>query len=196
MLPIHLLQDLEVVGIADTLGRAVQPRLLPPVYRTKDGATVLYPPYSFVPGGIVPSMECPADDFAERVRLEQMTELPAQPARERWLLWVDDRQKVRYQSNYTVQTAFDKLFALHLSTARAAIEKLNPDLDTAYRHAAIAHAVVPDHLDPLVIRGAIQKYRGDELNLCDTRNFAARRIAPADFDTLISHKQRTFAAPN
>ena len=98
-------------------------------------------------------------------------------------LWVNAEGTVAYNSKTTVKKAFGDIFTTHLALAEKKLA--GGDYAAAGQHAAVARAVKPSHLDPLVIRAAAERMAGQHSQFAFTRHIASDYVTPAEFDRLV-----------
>lgn len=186
-----LYRELDIIGYADVPGTRIHPRILPPVFRVRGTQRVLFPPYSLLRDSVAGAVESSMEEFSDRAANgRQITALPdVRPAQEAHHLWIDDQNNVHYSARLDVQKAFDDLFFRHLVEAEKALAQNPPALDDAYSHAAVAHAIRPEHIDPLVIRGVVEWERHDVDSQDYTEELAREQTALANFRQLVAARR-------
>lgn len=179
------LHDFDIIGFSSTIETPALPRVLAPVFRDRTQAdVVLLPPFTVVGDEVFNVTKTNSAEFQALAAREQITALDAPiRARTNHDLWVNPEGIVAYAPKAEVKKAFKALFTRHLALAELALAA--DDHEAACRHAAIARAVNPGHLDPLVIRATAERRSGDATRLAFTRHIAQDIVAPAEFDRLI-----------
>lgn len=179
------LYDLDIIGFASTLETPVLPRILAPVFQTRENDTmVLMPPFSIVGDEVFKAAPVTLNEFDDLVRRGQVTRLEKPiPGGVGHDLWVSEKGIVAYELKSKVKEAFASIFEQHLLDAERALT--SGDYDAAAEHAGVARAVNPTHIDPLVIRATAERL-GDQLSrFTFTRHLAADYLSPGEFDRLV-----------
>jgi hypothetical protein len=183
---IFQITDLKIIGFADALSEVIHPRILPPIFQQRSGTAVLFPPFIIINGRVLDAYAETHEVFEQRVNAECATKFSGDAIIDNHL-WVDDTNTVRYQPRYEIQKAFDSIFDYHLNAANEAWKKR--DLEVSYLHAAIAHAVKPEHIEPLVLRGAVEWERLESDALDYTQELAGDQMGSVEFKELILLKR-------
>lgn len=175
----------DIIGFASTIETPALPRVLAPVFRDRTQADViLLPPFTVVGDEVFNVTQTNTAEFDALVAQEKLTNLDVPiPAKTNHDLWVNPEGHVVYAPKVEVKKAFRALFTKHLALAEAELVAMNSE--AACQHAAIARAVNPGHLDPLVIRATAERQLGDMTRFAFTRHIAEDIVAPAEFDRLI-----------
>ncbi len=181
----YSISDLDIIGYFSLLEKKVLPRILPPVYQVRQEPNiVLLPPFTQLGDEIFGMTVSSLPEFDDYVRKEEATRLQNSiPGQIHHELWVDDHRRVAYESRIAVRRGFNEIFGRHLQAARAALRQKN--WDAAWDHAAVARAVNPNHIDPLVIRAAAESCSGECDAAAFTKTMAADLLAPAEFEKLV-----------
>tara|TARA_R110002049_G_scaffold123907_1_gene279248 strand:+ start:803 stop:1456 length:654 start_codon:yes stop_codon:yes gene_type:complete len=182
------LTDLDIIGFASIIETLTLPRVLAPVFQVRTQQdTVLLPPFTVNGDEVFNVTVSNRAEFDALCAQEKLTPLaPAIPAKVNHDLWVNPDGQTAYQPKAEVKRTFNRLFTEHLNLAE---EKLAAgDNDAACRHAAIARALKPAHLDPLIIRATAEILLGETSRLAFTRHIAEDIVAPLEFDKLIQNR--------
>lgn len=180
------LLDFDIIGFASVVETPTLPRVLPLVFRKRDESEkILLPPFNLIFDEIFGATESDSEELEDLIAKEQITRLPEpMPGKIAHDLWVNENGKVSYNPKAEVQEAFKDIFTKHLESARKALEK--KDYAAAGRHAAVARAVNPTHLDPLVIRAATEQLTGKTSQVNFTRHLASSHISVDRFDRMMA----------
>lgn len=175
----------DIIGFASTIETPALPRVLAPVFRDRTQPDViLLPPYTVLGDEVFNVTPTKTAEFDALVAQEKLTTLVAPiSAKPNHDLWVNPEGQVAYALKAEVKKAFKALFSKHLALAEAELVAMNSE--AACQHAAIARAVNPGHLDPLVIRATAERQLGDMTRFAFTRHIAEDIVVPAEFDRLI-----------
>ena len=177
---------LEIIGYASTLGTPVLPRVLAPVFRCLEQPDqILLPPFTQTVDEVFNAGESTVAEFHYLVTAEEATPLPeAIRGKVSHDLWVNAEGEVAYDPKGAVKKAFGEIFKKHLAIAEEKLKEKEYEL--ACEHAAIARAVNPSHIDPLVIRGAAERLMADWSRFAFTRHIASSYLSPVEFDRLVN----------
>jgi len=156
-----LLDELEVIGYADTLPGGKGPAVVPPVfrYRARTESCVL-PPFRIVGEWLIGSQSV---SFAEvqELMVEERVTLPnglSIPTSKDHQLWIDEDGVVHYEPS---GKARGNLRGIHLHHLRAGITALGKgEIDIAQEHAGIALAADDKALEPRALIAACYALRG------------------------------------
>jgi hypothetical protein len=188
MNPHWSLLNLDIIGFASVLETPVLPRVLAPVFRDRTKPeTVLLPPFTVVGDEVFNAGLTTMSELDSFVAQKKVT-LVEHPiaAKVRHELWVDDKGAVSYSSKPAVKQALEQIFSTHLAAAND--ELAAKHYDAACEHAAVARAVMPAHIDPLVIRAAAELMTGQTSRLGFTKDIARHYLSPAEFDQLVQER--------
>lgn len=189
------IDQLHIIGYSSALEQPVLPRVLPPVFQVRDEPdTILMAPFSRVGEDIIAPVEVTVGEFDDFVAQGKATKLEAPiPGRADHDLWVNDLGTVRYEARAIVKNALATLFSEHLL---AATQKLSTKAYAdAARHAAVARAANPAHLDPLVIRAAAERLEGKTSQVAFTQHLAEKYIAQGEFRHLVEELIASLTSP-
>lgn len=179
------LSDLDIVGFASIIETPTLPRVLAPVFQKRQEPDfVVLPPFSLVADEVFNFKESNQAGLAALVSQEKITRLSEPiPAHSNYDLWVNPHGNVAYARKWEVKKAFKEIFESSMALAKT---ELNARRYTAAsQHAAVARAVNPIHIDPLVIRGAAERLLGQLQQFALTRHLASDLISPQEFDSLV-----------
>lgn len=184
----------DIIGFASTIETPALPRVLAPVFRDRTQPdSVLLPPFTVVGDEVFNVTQTNTAEFQALIAQEELTALDEPiPAKTNHDLWVNPEGTVAYASKTEVKKAFKALFNKHLALAEAALAINNHE--AACQHAAIARAVNPGHLDPLVIRATAERQSGNMTRFAFTRHMAQDIVAATDFDQLIEARMGGLSA--
>ena len=185
MKPHWSLLNLDIAGFASVLETPTLPRVLAPVFRDRNQQHVLLlPPFTLVGDEVFNATCCSVAEFEAMSVQGKLTRLEKPiPGKMNHDLWLNPEGIVAYDSKSAVKRAFADIFTKHLALAE---EKLGTqDYDAACQHAAIARAVKPSHLDPLVIRAAAERMSGQTSRFAFTCHIATDYVSAAEFDQLV-----------
>ncbi|MCB1086045.1 MAG: hypothetical protein KDM63_03295 [Verrucomicrobiae bacterium] len=191
MKPHWSLSSLDVIGFASVLETPTLPRILAPVFEDRaNPGTVLLPPFSVVEEEIFNAVAVTADEWDDLVQSQKVTRLETpRPAQVSHDLWVNPDGDVGYAPKAEVKRAFAALFEKHIALAE---EKFSSkDFTGACENAAVARAVNPTHIDPLVIRAAAELLTGESKRYRFTSHLATKYLSWEDFKLLVLAKIRT-----
>lgn len=188
------LYDFDIIGFASTIETPALPRVLAPVFRDRTQLdTILLPPFTVVGDEVFNVTTTNSAEFDSLLAQGKLTALGVHiSAKPNHDLWVNPEGQVSYLPKIEVRKAFKALFTKHLALAEAELAAMNQE--AACQHAAIARAVNPGHLDPLVIRATAERQLGDMTRFAFTRHIAEDIVAPAEFDRLIEARMGGAAA--
>ena len=183
------LTDLDIIGFASILETPTLPRLLAPVFRERASTDfVLLPPFTLQFNEVFNVTQTNTAGLEALVAQEKLTLLqPPIAAQTNHDLWVNPEGQVAYAPKAEVKKAFIDLFEKHLALAEAGLAARS--YEAACQHAAIARAVNPGHLAPLIIRATAERSLGLLAPFAFTRHIAKDIVTSAEFDRLI--KDRT-----
>ena len=179
------LTNLDIIGFASIIETPTLPRVLAPVFqvRTQED-TVLLPPFTVSGDEVFNVTVANRAEFDALCTQEKLTPLQnVIPAKVNHDLWVNPEGQTAYQSKAEVKKTFQHLFDEHLRLAEQHLSAAEPE--PACQHAAIARAVNPGHLDPLIIRATAEILLGEPSRLSFTRHIAEDIVAPFEFDKLL-----------
>ena len=179
------LQNLDIIGFASIVETPTLPRVLAPVCRDRTSPdSVILPPFTVIGDEVFNFHAADMAEFGSLVAQEKLTRLPAPiAAKVNHDLWVNSDGQVTYEPKAEVKKAFQRLFKDHLALAEQCLS--DKEYEAACQHAAIARAVNPVHLDPLIIRAVAERSLGQNTRFAFTRHLAEDIVTPAEFDQLI-----------
>jgi hypothetical protein len=179
------LYDFDIIGFASTIETPALPRVLAPVFRDRTQPdVVVLPPFTVLGDEVFNVIRTNTAELQALVAQEKLTIVDSPiPAKTNHDLWVNPEGFVAYASKAEVKKAFKALFTKHLALAEVALAA--NDHEAACRNAAIARAVNPGHLDPLVIRATAERQSGDMNRFAFTQHMAQDIVASGEFDRLI-----------
>ena len=177
--------NLDIIGLASIVEAPTLPRVLAPVFRDRTSPdSVILPPFTVIGDEVFNFHPAGMAEFEALVSQEKLTSLPAPiAAKVNHDLWVNPDGHVAYEPKAEVKKAFKQLFKDHLALAEQFLSA--KDFGAACQHAAIARAVNPVHLDPLIIRAVAERSLGQHTRFAFTRHLAEDIVTPAEFDQLI-----------
>lgn len=182
------LHDLDIIGFSSVLEAEPLPRILAPIFQSRQTPDlVIMPPFCLVSDEVFKGNLSTLDELDAFEARQQVTRLATafqgQPNHD---LWVNDKGEVAYDRKSKVKSEFQKIFDRHLMLAK---EKLaEQDWKAACDAAAIARAMNPNHLDPLIILGQAELQMGDLKRFAFTQYIATELIAAAEFEKLVREK--------
>jgi hypothetical protein len=156
------INDLEIVGYANVLKETMLPSVVPPVFRLRaDSRRAFLPPYSFNAGFLCNATEVTQSELEGLRDSGEITLFDvAFPARADFELWVDQSFQWHYEP---VDEAEDKLRGIANEEIKHAEEALQRnDLEQAERLSGIAISADDRRVEPLAIKAAIRRMRGNK----------------------------------
>jgi hypothetical protein len=177
--------NLDIIGFASVLESPTLPRVLAPVFRDRNQPEmVLLPPFSLVADEVFNATPVPVSEL-EALAIQKRVTAFGEPLRAKLNhdLWVDADGFVAYEPKAVVKSTFGDIFTKHLALAEERLAA--KDYTGAGQHAAIARAVKPSHLDPLVIRAAAERLSGQHAQVSFTRHIAADYVSAGEFERLV-----------
>lgn len=178
------LYDLIVIGFASTIERPTLPRVLAPVFRARETPEViLLPPLRLLADEVFDATVADTAEYEALLAQEKLTRFPEEQAKLNHDLWVAENGSVSYSPKTEVKAAFKGMFRTHLELAKRALTDRN--FTAVARHAAVARACDPAHLDPLIVRAAGEKIAGHDSQLAFTCRIASRYISLEEFNRLV-----------
>jgi hypothetical protein len=176
---------LEIVGFASVIGPDPLPRILPPVFRSRENEDIfILPPFAVSGDEVFNATQVGRSDFEALVDKGSITPLDtAIPADTNRDLWVDAEGQIHYDLKSTARKAFEQIFEKHLALAQESLDAR--EYAAVGRHTAIARAVKPSHLNPLVLRATAEKLADKHQEAAFTRHIASAYVSPAEFDQLV-----------
>ncbi len=184
MTEITALENLELIGYADVLGRDLWPAVVPPVFRETKSGKVLAPPFrthgDHVYGGVWDTYERWLELVARNEMTELKSPLQARPDHE---LWIDLAGKVRYEPRHKARKALQELSSQYLSMAQ---EKLKTDDLSEAENLAQRAINANDHqVDALALSAAVCRAQRREDNFTLLRRLAAPFCDGDSFDQIV-----------
>jgi hypothetical protein len=179
------IEQLEVIGYAESLGPAMVPSIVPPVFRFRSHPDrALLPPFS-LSGGFVCGATVVSD--AEIRELRDAGELflfeSSYAARPDFELWIDERFRDHYDSRASVRRILQDFARQSITQAKTALA----DGDTAGAERLCSMAISADErcIDAFVLKAAIRRKEGN----ADGERLMARLVLayldPASFRRLV-----------
>lgn len=187
------IQDLEIVGYANTLAPEQTPTVVAPVYRAADGSGgLLFPPFDHYDAFVVGGTAGTEDDLDSLVSRGKATRLALPiPARSDHELWIDHDLHPHYGNGEEVEDHLRRVATSAIEAAEAALRSR----DLAAADAACTEALAADdgQIAPLAIKAAIRGLQGQFRHASLFRDLAARFCNASDFDALV-HRYRSLAS--
>ena len=155
-------EDLEIVGYADVLDETMLPSVVPPVFRIKaEPQRALLPPYSLNAGFLCNATEVPVSELEELRGSHEITLFDAEfPARRDFELWIDQSFQLHYQPLDEAGQNLSRIATEQIGHAEDAFRK--DDLGQAERSSGVALSADDARVEPLAIKAAICRIRGDQ----------------------------------
>lgn len=167
--------DLEIVGYADVLDEAMVPSVVPPVFRLKsDNQRIFLPPYSLNAGFLCNAAES-SPSALEHLRDSGEVTLIDSPfdARRDFCLWIDQSLEHHYEPLGEAERKMSSIADEEIVHAEAALSR--GDLQEAERVSGIAISADDRRVEPLAIKAALCRIRGDAAG----ERLMAKLAAPA-----------------
>jgi len=170
----YKLEDLEIVGYADTLDEAVVPQVVPPIFHRKEGADeYLLPPFRLSGSQVERAVVGRKIDFESAVHRGQATPLErpleARPDHE---LWIDQKLEPHYEPAKKARRSLGKIARQQIRQAHEALAA--GLLDDALFHSQAALSADDGSLDAILIKAIVYSRRHQ-----DNRVKALAEIAEA-----------------
>ncbi len=188
-LPISV-EQLEVIGYADSLLSAMVPSVVPPVFRFRDHPDrVLVPPF-MLNGGFV----CGASEItgSEARQLGNKGEIvlfePPVPAQSGFELWMSESGP-RYESRTLVKNTLRRLARQFVEQAEIAFR--GGDTEGAEQLCSAAVSADDRSTAALAIKGAIRRQQGDAEGERLMAELTEAWLEPAEFKVLVDHYAAT-----
>ena len=155
------IDQLEVIGYADSLEPGMLPSIVPPVFRFRaQRDRALLPPYTLNSGFLYGASE------VEYVRIQELYEadeivLFENPflAKAGFELWIDESTESRYETRSSARSSLQRLANQSIQLAKTAFE--NGNLAESERFCSSAIAADDKCLDAFVIKAAIRRREND-----------------------------------
>jgi hypothetical protein len=181
----HSVDDLEIVGYANVLSETMLPSVVPPVFRLKaDPDRAFLPPYSFNAGFLCNATEVPASELDELRDAGEITLFGGvSPARREFELWVDQSFHWHYQSFDEARRELGRIASEAIKQATDALRE--GDLPRAERLAGVAISADDRRVEPLAIKAAVRRSRGNPLGERLMAELAARVAGEESFRILV-----------
>ncbi len=179
------LEELEIVGYANVLKQTMLPSVVPPVFRFKtDASRALVPPYSLNAGFLCNATEVPQAELEDLSAAREITLFDALfPARAGFELWVDQSFQWHYQPLEEVNRTLSGIAAAEIENAEQALR--NGDLKQAERRSGVAISADDKRLEPLAIKAAIRRMRGNQPGERLMARLAAPVVSEGQFTSLV-----------
>ncbi len=178
----------DLIGFASFVEKPTLPRVLAPVLQNRDSPSmILLPPLRLVGDEIFEATESDREEFAALILQRRLTALEESFAgKSNYDLWVNPKGVIAYEPKATVKVAFKRIFDEHIRDAQEQL--VAQDYAAALRAAAIARAVNPSHLDPLVIRAVAERMLHQRAEADFTRHLASNYISVREFDQIVNDR--------
>lgn len=180
--------DLEITGYADVLKETMLPSVVPPVFRLKnDPGRAFLPPYSLNAGYLCNATEVgPAELEALKDAREITLFDRAFAAQRDHDLWVDPSFGWHYQPRAQVEAELSRLAGEAMRAAETAF--LEGKFDAAERLCAVAISADDRRIEPLVLKAAIHRKRGNRTGEALMAELASRVLGEQAFRELVDQR--------
>jgi hypothetical protein len=189
------LSELEIIGYSDVLTETTLPSVVPPVFRIKvEPDRVLLPPYSFNGGFVCDAAEVDESEFRALADDDEVTVFEeAVPATPGYELWVDRSFVWHYEPREQADGTLTQIAIESMNEAERALNR--GDLERAEHLSGSAISADDRRVEPLAIKAAIRRLRGDRAGEKVMEELAGRAVGPSLFDELVKHYCARHAAP-
>jgi hypothetical protein len=167
--------ELNVIGYADRLPKAMTPMVVPPVFGLRgEPGNALVPPFRYQDGRVINgTVICEAElrslEAAGKITLFAQS-IPAQDRHE---LWLDQDLNPHYEPAWA---AIDRLKKIAAEAHRRAEDALlRGEFDVAAKYCRTALCANDRSLSHIVLAAAIADARGDEMKVARMRDIARQR---------------------
>jgi hypothetical protein len=184
--------DLEIVGYATALKESMLPSIVPPVFRLKSNANLIrLPPYIINNGILCNSTEVAASELKALENAQEVT-LFEHPfaARCGYDLLVTNDFRWSYLSRKEARDSLNKIASEHVERAKSALAERN--LTAAEKSASIAISANDRLVEPLAVKAAIRRLKGDKSGYRLMKRLAEDLISASGFDELIEAVARGY----
>lgn len=181
------LDDLEIVGYANVLLETMLPSVEPPVFRLKaDTRRALLPPYHLNGGFLWNATEVPDSELEELRDSEEITLFDsAFPARADFELWIDQCFRCHYQPEYEAEEQLGRIATEAIQGAEDALRR--GDIGQAEHLSGIAISADDRRVEPLAIKAAICRSKGDRAGERLMGELAAPRVKESLFQQMVNY---------
>ncbi len=177
----YRIEDLEVVGYADTLDESFVPTLVPPVFRLRDDPDrVLLPPFEIKDDQVVEVLPGAESDLERAVLRGQATRLDeAIDAESDHQLWIDEELQPHYGVTADVLDGLRRLAKTRAREAQNAVTEGR--LADAERLAQAAISADDGCLNAILVKALIETLQGNEDQVEVLIDVAENIVPGADF---------------
>jgi len=186
------IDDLEIVGYANVLTETMVPSVVPPVFRLKaDARRGLLPPYHLNRGFLWNATEVPDSELEELRDSDEITLFDgAFPARADFELWIDQCFRYHYQPEFEAEEELGRIATEAIQGAEGALRR--GDIGQAEHLSGVAICADDRRVEPLAIKAAICRSKGDWAGERLMGELAAPRVKESLFRTLVDDYYATF----
>jgi hypothetical protein len=185
--------DLEIVGYGNVLNDDMLPSVVAPVFRLRSDATrASLPPYFFNAGFLCNATEVSQSELEDLRDSNEITLFDdAFPARARFELWIDQAFQRHYQPRDEANRELSRIAADAIENATDALHRGN--LEEAERLSGVAISADDTKLEPLAIKAAIRRRKGNDAGERLMTELAAPVLEERLFKMLVDNYCRAIA---
>lgn len=185
--------DLEIVGYGNVLNDDMLPSVVAPVFRLRSDATrASLPPYFFNAGFLCNATEVSQSELEDLRDSNEITLFDdAFPARAGFELWIDQAFQRHYQPRDEANRELSRIAAEAIENATDALHRGN--LEEAERLSGVAISADDTKLEPLAIKAAIRRRKGNDAGERLMTELAAPVLEERLFKMLVDNYCRAIA---
>ena len=181
------IQNLRILGYADSLTPEMLPTTVPPVFATtEEPQSALLPPYTISDGILFGATSVPVEDLPHLAAQGKITLFqPVLDARVDFLLWIGQDRVPHYEHRAQARAWLDRFARGQIAEAESLLRRgALAEADAACNAAISAN---DRFIEPIAIQAAIRRLQRKETQVAVMARMAADRIQAESFDALVQH---------
>ena len=185
MLGAQDIQNLQIIGYATVLKETMLPTVVPPIFQSLDGQGRVYlPPYSFQGNFLCNAAEVAHEEVVALSEAGEVTLFSAPKATmQDGELWIGPDFAPHYEPRADADKKLLAIAREHIALAEAALQEGR--LADADRCAGIALSADDRLFEPLALKAAIRKTKGDPTGVRLMESIAERLVSAGMFEKVV-----------